>query len=198
MTDKITSFNEFIPLALRTESNIDAIKTNKEMLVLLLSTIITMSEVLDAVKKQVFYSNDKKLRSEESFDNILTASSAVDALREMLMVRDEENLSLTDNIEVNPRIFHGLLGTITESGELAEILLNAVMSGEDVDPVHVSEELADSDWYKAITVDELNIDYYMSLTNVIRKLRVRFPDKFSIEDAANRDLKAERIALEGK
>ena len=36
-------------------------------------------------------------------------------LREMLMVRDEENLSLTDNIEVNPRIFHGLLGTITES-----------------------------------------------------------------------------------
>ena len=64
------------------------------------------------------------------------------------------------------------------------------MSGEDVDPVHVSEELADSDWYKAITVDELNIDYYMSLTNVIRKLRVRFPDKFSIEDAANRDLKS--------
>lgn len=198
MTDKITSFNEFIPLALRTESNIDAIKTNKEMLILLLSTIIAMSEVLDAVKKQVFYSNDKKLRSEESFDNILVASSAVDTLREMLMVRDEENLSLTDNIEVNPRIFHGLLGTITESGELAEILLNAVMSGEDVDPVHVSEELADSDWYKAITVDELNIDYYMSLTNVIRKLRVRFPDKFSIEDAANRDLKAERIALEGK
>ena len=198
MTDKITSFNEFIPLALRTESNIDAIKTNKEMLVLLLSTIIAMSDVLDAVKKQVFYSNDKKLRSEESFDNILTVTSAVDTLREMLMVRDEENLSLTDKIEVNPRIFHGLLGTITESGELAEILLNAVMSGEDVDPVHVSEELADSDWYKAITVDELNIDYYMSLTNVIRKLRVRFPDKFSIEDAANRDLKAERIALEGK
>lgn len=194
MTDKITNFNDFIPLALRTESHIESVKTNRSMFVALLLANIAIGEMLDAFKKQIFYGNDSKLRQKslnEMALAVMNAESVIDVL-------NNDEWSLDDELSVNPRILHGLLGTITESAELSEILLNAINEETPVDPVHVTEELADGDWYKAILVDELNIDYNQGLTNVINKLRVRYPEKFSNELAANRNLEAERVALEGK
>lgn len=194
MTDKIRNFNDFIPLALRTESQIELVKTNRSMFVALLLANIAIGEVLDAFKKQIFYGNDSKLR-QKSLNEMALALMNVESVMDTL---DNDELSLEQELPVNPRILHGLLGTITESAELSEILLNAINTETPVDPVHVTEELADGDWYKAILVDELNIDYNQGLTNVINKLRVRYPEKFSNELAANRNLEAERVALEGK
>lgn len=194
MTDKITNFNDFIPLALRTESHIESVKTNRSMFVALLLANIAIGEVLDAFKKQIFYGNDSKLR-QKSLNELNLALMNIGSVMDPFY---NDELILTDELPINSRVLHGLLGTITESAELSEILLNAINDETPVDPVHVTEELADGDWYKAILINELNIDYNQGLTNVINKLRVRYPEKFSNELAANRNLEAERAALEGK
>ena len=104
--------------------------------------------------------------------------------------------SFNDEIEVNSRVFHALLGIITEAGELSDALLNAVTGG-GIDAVNLQEEATgDMGWYRAILNDELGLDEYQGLTNVINKLRTRYPDKFTNELAANRNLEAERKHLE--
>lgn len=63
---------------------------------------------------------------------------------------------------------------------------------------NVGEEYADIDWYKAIAFDELALDEGATRSAVIAKLALRFPDKFTEEGALNRDLNAEREALDTK
>jgi len=48
----------------------------------------------------------------------------------------------------------------------------------------------------SLTIEECNFNFNKDLENNIAKLKVRFPDKFTEENALNRDLKAERIELE--
>lgn len=190
--EKLTSFNEFQPLALRTESHIESVRTNKRVLLALLVANVAVTEILDGVKKQVFYGNSTKLltKTEESVNQL---EQMVAILREGLTTE-----SLNDVIDVDPRVFHGIIGLVTESGELSEILLDGVNS-KPIDKIHVAEEMiGDIGWYQAISCDTLDIDYYQALTNVIEKLKVRYPEKFSNELAANRNLIAERIELERK
>ncbi len=188
--EKITSFNEFQPLALRTESYIETVRTNKRALLALLVANVAVTEILDGVKKQVFYGNSTKLLTKTQ-DAVNQLEQMVAILREDLT---EENLN--DEIDIDPRVFHGILGIVTESGELADALLNGVTGG-DIDAVNIQEEATgDMGWYRAILNDALELDEYQGLTNVINKLRVRYPEKFTNELAANRNLDAEREQLE--
>lgn len=188
--DKITSFNEFQPLALRTESHIESVRTNKRALLALLVANVAVTEILDGVKKQVFYGNATKL--------LTKTQESVDQLEQMVAILREEltEHSLNDFIDVDPRVFHGIIGLVTESGELADALLSGVTEG-GIDAVNIQEEATgDMGWYRAILNDALDLDEYQGLTNVINKLLVRYPDKFSNDLAANRDLASERVQLE--
>jgi hypothetical protein len=62
--------------------------------------------------------------------------------------------------------------------------------------INIAEEFGDIDWYKAIGVDELNINWVTILDTVISKLKTRYPDAFTSEDAINRDLDKERKVLD--
>ncbi len=187
--EKLTSFNEFQPLALRTESHIESVRTNKRVLLALLVANVAVTEILDGVKKQVFYGNSTKLltKTEESVNQL---EQMVAILREGLTTE-----SLNDVIDVDPRVFHGIIGLVTESGELADALLSGVTEG-GIDAVNIQEEATgDMGWYRAILNDALGLDEYQGLTNVINKLLVRYPDKFTNDLAANRNLEAEREQL---
>lgn len=189
---KLTSFNEFQPLALRTESHIPVVKTNLRLLTALLVANVAITEILDGVKKQVFYGNPKKL-FEGTAEHVATLDTVLEIIKEDLAPD-----SLEETVDIDPRVFHGLLGIITESGELSDALLSGITGG-GIDPVNIQEEATgDIGWYQAILNDALNLDQYQGLTNVINKLRVRYPDKFSNELAANRNLDAERKELEVK
>ena len=74
-------------------------------------------------------------------------------------------------------------------------MLKYITTGE-VDKVGIGEEFSDIDWYKAITFDELQLEENTCRTNVINKLKVRFPDKYDDAAAANRNLEEERKKLE--
>lgn len=95
------------------------------------------------------------------------------------------------------RILHALLGFVTEDGEFADPIKRLLFYGKPLDLVNMREELGDKLWYWVLAVDACGGDPIAIMQKNIDKLRARFPDKFTTERALNRDLVAERKALEG-
>ena len=94
------------------------------------------------------------------------------------------------------RLLHAGMGLATEAGEFLDALKKSIFYGKPMDLVNLREELGDILWYMAIAMDELGTNFFDEQDRVIRKLRVRYPDKFNIVDANLRDLEGERRVLE--
>lgn len=181
-------FEEFVPLALRTESKVSSAQMDVRAVKTLLKLFITVGTLLDYTKKGVFYNNYAKY--DANYVDLLHELN--DGVLQLANIGNVERSTVTD---LDFRLFHGLLGTLTESSELAEHLLKLIEDGS-IDKAGIMEEAGDSDWYKAITFDALGASEAVSRTNVIDKLRVRYPEKYSDDAAANRNLAAEREKLE--
>lgn len=96
----------------------------------------------------------------------------------------------------NQRILHAAIGCVTESGEMLDALKKSIYYGKPLDVVNVKEEAGDILWYLAILFDELGTDFETEMNRVINKLKTRFPDQFTEDEAFNRDLTTERKVLE--
>jgi hypothetical protein len=175
--------NEFIKNAIKTESRVDKIMVDENVLYNALFTFIEAAEVLDILKKNIFYNKpiDNSVLKENPIGGIILSNYKIDNMNEL---------------SVNTRLFHAILGICTESGELAGNLYDSLILGKNLDLINLGEELGDLDWYKAIALDEMNLDPYKCLNAVIEKLKLRYPDKFSSENAVNRNLDKERKSLE--
>lgn len=102
------------------------------------------------------------------------------------------NVSLS---EIDSRLLHAAMGLDTESGEFMDALKRWVFYGKPYDPDNLKEEIGDILWYAAQACNALGIDMQDVMDSNIRKLKRRYPDKFSADKAINRDLEAEREAL---
>ena len=89
---------------------------------------------------------------------------------------------------------------VTESTELLK-QLDFSLGRYDI--TNVIEELGDHDWYHGVTIDYLaqqtnqlpgNL-WEQELTTNIDKLKVRYPNKFTSDNAINRDLEKENKVL---
>lgn len=98
--------------------------------------------------------------------------------------------------DVNPRILHAAIGCVTEAGELIDAIKKSVFYGKELDLTNIKEEAGDILWYLAILFDTLGTDFETEMSRVINKLKVRFPDKFTEQDAEVRNLDLERTVLE--
>ena len=96
------------------------------------------------------------------------------------------------------RLIHACMGMQTETAEFTDALKKAIFYGKILDTTNLKEELGDLLWYVSIAMDELGTSYEVEMSRVIRKLKSRYPEKFTEEQAENRDLKREREILEGK
>lgn len=94
------------------------------------------------------------------------------------------------------RILHASMGLVTEAAEIMDALKKFIFYGKELDIVNLKEELGDSDWYKAIVIDELGSSQEEIWQMVINKLKTRYGDKFNEESALNRKLDIERQTLE--
>lgn len=94
------------------------------------------------------------------------------------------------------RLIHGMIGVCTEAGELQDQVKKHLIYGKRLDMTNVMEEIGDVLWYCALTLDAAGFTFEECMRTNIDKLRKRFPDKFTQEQALNRDLDAERKALE--
>jgi len=189
--------------ALRTESTIEQINTNEERLKALLEILIGAGNMLDDLKKNIFYGreidNDKFMEAHSlvctGFENLEVWHRNPNTLMSN-MVPIDQNSQIDHNLSIDTRIFHGIVGMATESTELLEALYKQITTGE-LDEVNTAEECGDSNWYQAILLDSLGQDWEKMLLVNIEKLKKRYADTvFTAENANNRDLDAERKILE--
>lgn len=191
----MTDLPQYVADATRTESRIDEVVTDKNLLIGTIGALIAIGNVLDMIKKNVFYGKEIDLnllsnRWEEAADSLWQ-------IAETQADQDHPNLKPETILggEIDTRIFHAIVGIATESTELLEALLKHIQGG-DLDFVNVCEELGDVNWYQAIAIDTMEADFGNILSVNIEKLRTRFPEKFTEENAIVRDLDAERQVLE--
>jgi NTP pyrophosphatase (non-canonical NTP hydrolase) len=185
--------DQFVKDAVRTESRIETVNINYEAFTALAKAIIALGNILDAMKKNTFYGkpfdNDKILEyANEARNNSqrIYATASYKAIGEPIDIRQAR---------INTRIFHSVVGIVTEAVELLEAI---DLDSDQVDEVNLREEFGDLAWYIAIGLDETNSSFEQVLDRVIAKLRARYPEKFTSENAINRDLVKERKVLEGK
>jgi NTP pyrophosphatase (non-canonical NTP hydrolase) len=100
--------------------------------------------------------------------------------------------------KVTPRIEHAAFGLVTEAGEILDALKKAKFYGKELDTVNLIEEAGDMMWYLAILSDALDVSFEDIWERNIKKLKVRYPEKFTEEKAKKRDLPSERKVLENK
>jgi NTP pyrophosphatase (non-canonical NTP hydrolase) len=188
--------NQFTTDAVRTESQIKNVVCNQRSLVHALKLFIASGNMLDQMKKHIFYGSDFDL---EKYGK---------TIQELLNDVNDSALNLQDfgkypnalteqmyDDSIDPRIFHALIGIATESTELAEALLSYIETST-IDLPNVGEENGDIAWYQAIFYDASGLAWEDSLVAVIEKLRARYPEKFNQTDAEIRNLEAEREILE--
>lgn len=94
------------------------------------------------------------------------------------------------------RLLHAAMGLCTESGEFMDMMKKHILYGKPLDEVNLKEELGDKLWYVALALDELKTTFEQIFETNIAKLRARYPNKFTEQDALNRNLEKERQILE--
>ena len=193
----MADLKQFTKDALRTESTVESIELNGDVLKSILEIFIASGNLLDMAKKNAFY--NKKVND---FDYVKRMKEIENAMSNIQTDGEKDYITyysrLTDNkseLIVNPRLFHGIVGIATEATEMVEALIPA-MNGEEVDWVNVAEEMGDISWYEAILFDEIKLDWDVCLDTVISKLKVRFPECYTDDKAINRNLNEERKVLE--
>jgi len=180
------NLEQFTVDAKRTESVPENVQTNTAIFEPLQETLTNLLDCFDLIKKNVFYG--KEIDVDRFNARLTVASHTITQLKN----RCQENSNFINNnseVAINPREFHGILGLITEAGELLE-LVN--LHREEIDPLKIADELGDAFWYIAILADSKGLDIENQiLEGVIAKLRKRFPEKFDAALAVVRDKEAE-------
>lgn len=153
---------------------------DRDAFVALLQRIAADAEHLNTAKKLFF-------RGKTPAD----MGTSLPSLADSLAVEFDPNNPNDDDIN----ILHGIVGVITEAGEMAEVLLHRIEHGE-FDRVNVAEEGGDVLWYLARQLRGLNTNFERIGRMNIDKLHGRHGNAFDVFRDANRNLATERKRLE--
>lgn len=175
----------------------ERIKSFPEVLTLL-RRASALGASIDAAKKYVFYGR----RAAESrwwqrpFQRLQGLLGRIE--QRLRPQKYEKRMAALKKLSTEPylTLLHGLLGVVSEAGEMTDALLEGLESGAALDTVNFGEELGDQFWYLALLLTALKLDPASVASKNIAKLKARYPDKFTAERALNRDLLQERSILE--
>lgn len=190
----------FTENALKTESFPETVAVAYPAVATALEIAIAAGNVADRIKKAVFYG---KPIDGDGLAGDLVALSLHAAT--MGVMNRENRLLMAEPLSVGSdagdirdlRVLHGTIGMFTESAEMIAALKKRIAAhGVELDIANLCEEIGDSDWYKAILHDALDIPEEQIRETVIAKLRKRYRGKFDADAAINRDLEGERKILE--
>lgn len=92
---------------------------------------------------------------------------------------------------------HMVLGMFTEAAEIADVYKKTIAYKKPLDFVNIKEEIGDIMWYIANLCNMNGWDLREIMQTNIDKLKARYPEKFTEENALNRNLEKERGILEG-
>jgi NTP pyrophosphatase (non-canonical NTP hydrolase) len=165
---------EYPHLALRTccpDASIDTTRVDAPLFIRILESYVEASKRLDILKKVTVYGKD------------------------LPGMGSDNGFKLPANMD--PQVYHAILGIATEGGELVEALLKGLLAGgAHVDRTNIKEELGDLEWFEALLRSRIGFSATEVRTANIQKLEARYAKKkFEAEAALNRDHAAEREAL---
>lgn len=178
------NLEQYMSESARTFANLD--KPNKDWLHLVSGLITELGEFTDIFKRNIAYNKelDKVNMSEEWADFMWYMSNIASNNKWNFAIDNSKLLGLiADNAqeEYDHDIAH-LIGVVPVLSEF--LYFDNEESFEYL--LHV--------WY--VVANKFEIDVEKSLENNIAKLKVRYPEKFSTENALNRNTEAERAELE--
>lgn len=186
--------SEYVQQAIRTDLEVDNLQADKDLLYFTINTILNAGEVLDQIKKNTFYGKPVDAdKINECTNGALANAKQMQALFEL---SNSSQLKKVDYNTIDPKVFHSIVGVATEAVELLEPLLENISNGTPVDTINLLEEYGDINWYEALGINAVGGKMESVLETNIDKLKARFPDKFSADDAINRDTNSERDILE--
>jgi NTP pyrophosphatase (non-canonical NTP hydrolase) len=107
------------------------------------------------------------------------------------------SLEVINRLSRQARLMHGMMGLVTESGELMDAMKCHVFYGKSLDEVNIIEEVGDAAWYLAIILSCCQTSFEDCFQINHDKLEARFPEKFEELKALERNLIEERRILEG-
>jgi NTP pyrophosphatase (non-canonical NTP hydrolase) len=81
------------------------------------------------------------------------------------------------------QVLHGIVGLTGEVGELASAIEKFAWYNQELDVANVIEELGDVLWYIAEICEGLNADLGKIMELNINKLKTRYPDKYTDNNA---------------
>lgn len=184
MSAQIDHDVQYVQNVLRTEAPItpEVIERFQELAMLealteTMTELIEASENLDKFKKYLFYGKEVELPGR----NVVYLHAAAYG-----RVTDEPTI----------RLIHSVMGMATEIAELLKPVVNYIRSGDEIDFSNMAEEGGDVYWYMGVLSDVIKKTLREMKDANNEKLRARFPDKFTEHAALNRNLDAERDALE--
>ena len=177
---------QYVKNATRTESKLEVINTNYSNLMDAMTIFVKAGNLLDMIKKNIFYG--KSINPDDWEENFMSIFN--------ITIQDTTLKSGHETLEINPRLFHALIGIATESTELIEAIVNSITTHQDIDHINVLEEIGDIGWYTAIAIDATGGNWEDVLDTNIKKLKARYPDKFTSDNAINRNTHNERKILE--
>lgn len=148
----------------------------QQVLLDLLKKATAVGEEADNVKRGIFY------------------GKALDLPKTPISYAKIEHLHSLTALDI--RLLHAGIGMLTEACEFLDALRNHFFHDRKLDLTNLAEECGDTEWYLAEAMNALGVTMQETLQKNIDKLRVRFPGKFTEENALNRDLDAERAVLE--
>jgi NTP pyrophosphatase (non-canonical NTP hydrolase) len=93
------------------------------------------------------------------------------------------------------QLMHSLIGIQNEAGELAKIIQGWIYYGKGLSQEALIEEYGDLLWYVAEGLTAISVSMGAVGAGNISKLRARYPERYTDEAAANRDLAAEAAAM---
>lgn len=160
-----------------------------------------MSEILRGISKKIEAVGERLEKTEEKLSKMeesCTKDVYTQAERKVYAIRTEAAVTskMLDRLVTQVRSLHVVLGLCSEVGEFADQLKKHIFYGKPLDVINLKEEIGDLDWYIALACDILKTTLSEIQATNIAKLRQRYPEKFTDENALERDLSAERAILE--
>ncbi len=165
--------------------------TNNTSFLFSLMEVVAAGVVADGMKRGIFYKTPLK----DTNKRILETTAENGDMFERLIHMAEEN----EFRELSPEqmnLIHACLGMMSEASELFMAVIKSYVENKDLDVVNVREELGDLMWYQALGIRQIGETFESVGAINIKKLAARYPDKFTTEEAVNRDLDNERQVLE--
>lgn len=146
---------------------------NPLFLGLLLAGRSQTAKIIDASKRALFYNKTDRLGEYEG------------------EARNHLGLPYQDE----PEIIHAILGMEGEVTEVSDVAFDSNLT-KDEKRTKIIDECGDTLWYMALLFKHFDITFEEVFAANIAKLAQRYPEKFSLEAAVNRDLEAESNVLQ--